>query len=98
MQSQLKTMAAELVGRKGEVERLREDLAAAQGESQQLRSEISQLSTQATETQKRLDAEVTHCINCSIFQEGLRNSLCFSERQVSATTVTLCFSLNKSCS
>ena len=51
-------MAAELAARKGEVQRLTEDLGTAQAEAQQMRSEIGQLTAKATETQKRLDAEV----------------------------------------
>ena len=51
-------MAAELVARAGEVDRLRTDLEAVQAESQNLRSEVAQLSKTADETQKRLDAEV----------------------------------------
>lgn len=51
-------MAAELVARAGEVDRLRSDLEAVQAESQNLRSEVAQLSKTADETQKRLNAEV----------------------------------------
>ena len=51
-------MAAELVARAGEVDRLRTDLEAVQAESQNLRSEVAQLSKTADETQKRLNAEV----------------------------------------
>ena len=48
-----------MVARKGEVQRLQEDLTTAQDEAQQLRSEIGQLTAKASETQKRLHAEVS---------------------------------------
>ena len=59
VQSQLKVMEAEMVARKGEVQRLQQDLTTAQNEAQQLRSEIGQLTAKASKTQKRLDAEVS---------------------------------------
>ncbi len=62
MQSQMQVMAAELVARAGEVDRLRTDLEAVQAESQNLRSEVAQLSKRADETQKRLDSEVSPMI------------------------------------
>ena len=58
VQSQMKVMAAELVARAGEVDRLRTDLQSAQAESTNLRSELAQLSQRAEETQKKLDSEV----------------------------------------
>ena len=54
----MKVMAAELVARAGEVDRLRTDLQSAQAESTNLRSELAQLSQRAEETQKKLDSEV----------------------------------------
>ena len=51
-------MAAELVARAGEVDRLRTDLQAVQAESQNLRSEVAQLSQRAEETQRKLESEV----------------------------------------
>ncbi len=60
-------MAAELVARAGEVDRLRTDLEAMQGESANLRSEVAQLSQRADETQKKLDSEVRtakYCCKC----------------------------------
>lgn len=58
VQSQMKVMAAELVARAGEVDRLRTDFQTAQAESKNLRSELAQLSQRAEETQKKLDSEV----------------------------------------
>ena len=55
-------MAAELVARAGEVDRLRTDLEAVQAESQTLRSEVAQLSQRAEETQRKLDSEVAFCL------------------------------------
>ena len=60
-------MAAELVARAGEMDRLRTDLEAVQGESANLRSEVAQLSQRADETQKKLDSEVStaeYCCGC----------------------------------
>ena len=60
-------MAAELVARAGEVDRLRTDLEAVQAESTNLRSEVAQLSQRADETQKKLDSEVSiakYCCGC----------------------------------
>lgn len=58
VQSQMKVMAAELVARAGEVDRLRTDLQTAQAESKDLRSELTQLSQRAEETQMKLNSEV----------------------------------------
>lgn len=54
----MKVMAAELVARAGEVDRLKTDLQAVQSESQNLRSEVAQLTQRAEETQKKLESEV----------------------------------------
>lgn len=54
----MKVMAAELVARAGEVDRLRTDLQTVQAESQNLRSEVTQLTQRAEETQKKLESEV----------------------------------------
>ncbi len=67
MQSQMQVMAAELVARAGEVDRLRTDLETVQAESANLRSEVAQLSQRADETQKKLDSEVSiaeYCCRC----------------------------------
>ena len=67
MQSQMQVMAAELVARAGEVDRLRTDLEAVQAESADLRSEVAQLSKRADETQRKLDSEVSiaeYCCEC----------------------------------
>ena len=61
LQSQMQVMAAELVARAGEVDRLRTDLETVQTESKNLRSEVAQLSQRADETQKKLNSEVKHC-------------------------------------
>ena len=58
LQSQMQVMAAELVARAGEVDRLRTDLETMQAESRNLRSEVAQLSQRADETQKKLNSEV----------------------------------------
>ena len=60
-------MAAELVARAGEVDRLRTDLEAVQAESTNLRSEVAQLSQRADEAQQKLDSEVStakYCHEC----------------------------------
>lgn len=64
MQSQMQVMAAELVARAGEVDRLRTDLEAVHAESANLRSEVAQLSQTADETQKKLDSEVSTAKYC----------------------------------
>ena len=58
VQSQMKVMAAELVARAGELDRLKTDLQTVQAESQNLRSEVTQLTQRAEETQKKLESEV----------------------------------------
>ena len=59
LQSQMQVMAAELVARAGEVDRLKTDLEMTQAESQNLRSEVAALRKTSEETQKRLDSEVS---------------------------------------
>ena len=62
-------MAAELVARAGEVDRIKTDLQSAQAESQNLRSEVAQLTQRAEETQKKLESEVVisvHALSRSI--------------------------------
>ena len=58
-------MAAELVARAGEVDRLKTDLQAVQAESQNLRSEVAQLTQRAEETQKKLESEVVISVHAS---------------------------------
>ena len=63
----MQVMAAELVARAGEVDRLRTDLEAVQAESTNLCSEVAQLSQRADETQQKLDSEVStakYCHGC----------------------------------
>ena len=58
-------MAAELVARAGEVDRLKTNLQAVQSESQNLRSDVAQLTQRAEETQKKLESEVVISMHAS---------------------------------